>query len=335
MNDPKKAAADFLTVCPDNRRESCERALDLLVGAAEGAPLFNVDFKAAKETLSYTIERAYEARVSEPFLHARGWNPEAALDSHLGLNDGLHSMMAKAKKLGKLKPESKLEDWKFQDVNPAMVEAVREVLDAACPVAELVKELKGQVVKGRKPAKPSAAKKEALAKEAAKRTCPCCFRPMALNSDGKVVRHGWQEQGGRQAGSYGNAWHVGQCFGVGYEPYEMSCQGTKDFHEHLLKTKAQMERELATLEARPAKLRGSYRKGRGFNAEHVSFELEDDGASLEDVKGWRDGPSKDCPTGSYAWNLRKRTEEAKRDLRMLQSDLNTLAKAVEDWKATA
>lgn len=335
MTDARNAASAFMTVCPADRRDRCSRALDLLVSAAEGASLYNVDFKDAKDTLNHVVEMAYWAMVSEPFLRARGWNPEAALDTYLGLSSGLSNVPSKVKKLEKLKPESELSEWRFKDVNPEMLAAVREVLAAAAPVAELVKELKGKVVKGRRPTEPSPAKKEALAKEAAKMTCPCCFRAMALDNNGRVVRHGWQEQGGRRVGEYGNAWHMGQCFGTGYEPFEVSCQGTKDFHALLKRTEAEMEKGLAALEARPAKLSGSYKKGWGRNAEVVSFELEDDGGSLEDVLGWRDGQSRECPTGTYAWNLKNRLERAKSELRMLRADLDTLAKAIENWKPAA
>lgn len=335
MTDFAKTADSFLALCAPERRERCARALDTLAKAAEGSPLYNVDFKDAKDTLNRAVEMTYQARVSDPFLRARGWNPEAALDCYLGLTSGLHCVPSKVKKLGKLKPESELSEWRFRDVNPAMVAAVREVLAAAAPLAEMVKELSGQVVKGRKPEKPSAAREAMLAKEAAKMTCPCCFRAMALDSSGNVVKHGWRESGGRRVGSYGNTWHVGQCFGTGYAPYEVSCQGTKDFEAKLLEVKADLEKGLATLKARPAKLHGSYTEGYGRNKKTVSYEVEDDGGSLEDVVGWRDGQSRSCPTGTYAWNLNLKIASVEGELRMLQLDLNTLAKAIADWKPAA
>ena len=56
-------------------------------------------------------------------------------------------------------------------------------------------------------------------------TCPACFRSMAVEG-GKIVRHGWTEQGQRRVGQYGNAWHTGQCFGAGWSPFEVSPAGT-------------------------------------------------------------------------------------------------------------
>jgi hypothetical protein len=334
MTEFATTADTFLALVAPNRRDRCAKALDLLCRATEGSPLYNVDYKDAKETLGRAWEEMYRDRVRAPWLHGKGCNPQADLDSHLNCYQ-LHTTPGQLKKLNKLKPATRVgyqKTTRFDEVDPAMVAACREALEAAVPLAELVKELKAQVVKGRKPNN-TEPDPEALAKQAAKRTCPCCFRAMALNKGGLVMRHGWQEQGGRRAGSYGNAWHVGECFGVGYAPYEVSCQGTKDFREVLLRTKAQMEKGLATLEARPAKLRGSYTKGYGRNAETVKFELEDDGGDLENLTYADRRDSYSNPTGSYAWNLKQRLDAAKRDLKALQHDLDFLTKAVEDWKA--
>ena len=65
-------------------------------------------------------------------------------------------------------------------------------------------------------------------------TCPACFGTFALvesrtTGDLRLARHGWSEMGGRQVGSYGHAWHVGACFGVGHKPFEVSPEGTIAF----------------------------------------------------------------------------------------------------------
>jgi hypothetical protein len=50
------------------------------------------------------------------------------------------------------------------------------------------------------------------------------------SADAPVLgKHGWQEQGGRQVGVYGRAWHTGECFGVGWAPFELSPAGTWAF----------------------------------------------------------------------------------------------------------
>jgi len=85
-------------------------------------------------------------------------------------------------------------------------------------------------------------------------TCPCCFRNVKLVR-GHMIRHGWEVQGQRQIGSYGLSWHSGPCFGVGYEPFEVSAQGTKDFVAKSLRPAlAGYEHFHAALVARPAKI---------------------------------------------------------------------------------
>lgn len=63
-------------------------------------------------------------------------------------------------------------------------------------------------------------------------TCGACFQTVALMgaTAGPVVgRHGWREQGARRVGQTGNAWHVGECFGVGRAPFEISKDATIAF----------------------------------------------------------------------------------------------------------
>ena len=96
-------------------------------------------------------------------------------------------------------------------------------------------------------------------KKAAKQTCPCCFRAMTIKI-GLVVRHGWQESGGRRQGEYGNVWQMGSCFGVGYKPYEVSTRGTKAFLAYLSNdVRPAAQETLDKLKARPATLNVSWR----------------------------------------------------------------------------
>lgn len=52
-------------------------------------------------------------------------------------------------------------------------------------------------------------------------TCPCCFRDILLDTQNKMVHHGYNRPG------YG--FIVGDCFGVGYEPFEVSKLGTEEY----------------------------------------------------------------------------------------------------------
>jgi len=50
-------------------------------------------------------------------------------------------------------------------------------------------------------------------------TCACCLKTFNVRKDGSLVRHGWKETG-RRAGSYGNGWQWGECWGWGTRPLE-------------------------------------------------------------------------------------------------------------------
>ena len=74
----------------------------------------------------------------------------------------------------------------------------------------------------------------ATTKITTKGTCGACFRKMALDANGRVLRHGWREVGGRRVGDYGNVYHTGNCFGCGRLPFEVSPDCTRDFVAEVL-----------------------------------------------------------------------------------------------------
>lgn len=69
-------------------------------------------------------------------------------------------------------------------------------------------------------------------------TCPACFRNVKMR-DGKMVLHGYERPG------YG--YTIGQCFGVGYEPYERSPEGTKACRAHYEEMKKHLENVVAQM----------------------------------------------------------------------------------------
>ncbi len=87
-----------------------------------------------------------------------------------------------------------------------------------------------------------------------KGTCGACFRAMSLTGDSKLVRHGWREEGGtRRVGAYGNVSHSGPCFGVGWDPYEVSPKCTEAFVDRVLfPMGVRCQEELAWIATRPA-----------------------------------------------------------------------------------
>lgn len=85
-------------------------------------------------------------------------------------------------------------------------------------------------------------------------TCSVCFGEFD-STEISIGRHGWKEFGGRQVGVYGQAHHSGECFGLGYKPFELSSEGTVAYLEtRLVPYLASVERELAHLASRPTLL---------------------------------------------------------------------------------
>lgn len=66
-------------------------------------------------------------------------------------------------------------------------------------------------------------------------SCPVCFQNIKLRS-GKIVLHGYQRPGHGQV--------VGNCFGMGYEPYERSDRGMKDYLKKELEPALKKVKEL-------------------------------------------------------------------------------------------
>jgi hypothetical protein len=96
-------------------------------------------------------------------------------------------------------------------------------------------------------------------------TCPVCFENIKL-VQGRMMRHGWRVAGRRQRGAIGMTRHTGPCFGVGYEPFEISPQGTKDYlKKSLLPAIEKAKNNLAFLKTRPVlrrETRGRYIQGK-------------------------------------------------------------------------
>lgn len=83
-------------------------------------------------------------------------------------------------------------------------------------------------------------------------TCPACFRTFDI-VEGRLRKHGWQEQGGREVGVYNKAWHSGECFGVAYEPFEISAEGTWAYlHQVVFPSALAAQNRMTYIATRPA-----------------------------------------------------------------------------------
>lgn len=85
-------------------------------------------------------------------------------------------------------------------------------------------------------------------------TCPVCDVNVKL-LNGRMIRHGWQVGGQRQRGVLYMSWHTGPCFGTGYEPWETSPVGKREFLAQQVRPMLQKSKEwLSLLQARPAQI---------------------------------------------------------------------------------
>lgn len=133
-------------------------------------------------------------------------------------------------------------------------------------------------------------------------TCPCCFRNVKLN-DGRIVLHGYHRPG--------HGYIVGSCFGVGYEPYEVSTKGTEASRDAYLATEKRLKARLADL------------KSDGFSG------------SFTTTRGW--GRTKETVTvekGEKDWDSLRNGAivSVERDLRHVASDIDFLTKKIDAWE---
>jgi hypothetical protein len=174
-----------------------------IIAGLEVGSIRNVVLNDAKDRISRAVYEAWRAHVNERFLNNGKWQalPTAAQDlSDSILIMGLHDMIATSKKLAKTKATGPMVD--------AMTEFVRETL----PLAEAVKSLKDKVIKGRAP---SAATSKPENPNKVVKTCPCCFRPIAVR--GTMVHHGYERPG--------HGWQTASCPGIRFKPLEVSNEG--------------------------------------------------------------------------------------------------------------
>jgi len=135
--------------------------------------------------------------------------------------------------------------------------------------------------------------------------CPACFRGILLKND-KIMRHGWEVQGGRRKGEWGLSWHGGPCFGTKWEPYETSPEGTKAFRKYIQeKILPKAEEDLKKYQGRP------------------------DPIVVETNKGMEQIGQTDK---RYEQELGRYIRFYKEQVANLKQDIAFLGKAVSDWK---
>ena len=149
-------------------------------------------------------------------------------------------------------------------------------------------------------------------------TCQACFRAQKTR-DGLLVLHGYKRPG------YG--YIEGRCFGVGFAPFEVSCERTKQFIAGVLKPALVKARETLTFyQRRPETLLYTTTTGYGSEKRLVSRTL-----TVGDKADYTSGTSHP----SYESHLDHLIFSAERHIVQVESDLKFFETKIVTWKSIA
>lgn len=179
-------------------------------------------------------------------------------------------------------------------------------------------------------------------------TCQICFREQQTRAQ-RLVLHGYRRPG------FG--YIVGECWGVGYAPFEVSCERTKQYIEEVLRaTLARWEANLQRLQARPeampyqAKIYVGFFHDRADSRKSpyctVTFQVAK-GAPATWAKTdivakkrthWGAGPIievgdfEQANLPAYDEILGRAIQKQESDIRMVKKDIQTYEAKVAEWK---
>jgi hypothetical protein len=301
-HDLDKVNAAFLSITSAKRMNGAKAHLARLLAGYEKGEIYNVEYKDAKDFLGRVVEETWRERTDRFWVGKGGNNPESAFLDYLGSIHGLHDVLSRKKKLDKMKPTTKISKYgtayKVKDVNPEFINAAREIVNAAHPVALIVKELKTKVIKGRKPNPAAAARKAAQLAKKDMKTCACCFRSIARLKNGLIADHGY---------TLPRQWmKTASCPGRDFKPLEVSNEGLKYMVKQL---KSRVEGLTSALAGIP-KLKKLTRK-----------------------KGWKgevEVLTPDHPKWEQAVNLHR--ANLQQELKHTEDDLKSYQHKLDHWK---
>ena len=133
-------------------------------------------------------------------------------------------------------------------------------------------------------------------------TCPCCFANVKLR-DGDIVLHGYVRPG--------DGYTVGKCFGVRYEPYEVSTKGTENLRAIYKGDLARSKKNLAALKADDFTGPLKVDKGSARGPKWVAINLGDEG---------------------WALVLKVNIANIEMEIRHTERDIKTLTEKIDAWK---
>jgi hypothetical protein len=149
-----------------------------------------------------------------------------------------------------------------KNFNTPVLEHMAEVLFEMAALYERVKAVRPFIVKGRKP-NPNAPPPD-LSHTG---TCCICRRVQKLREGNVMVDHGFKISAG-WGQYYGN--RQGHCYGVGFNPYELSCEANKKFKKMLDGEKVNLENWMTRLQTGTEVLTRFYKEHGQHKTEKVA-----------------------------------------------------------------
>ena len=185
--------------------QSSDRLRTAVVCIAQGLlddSIRNPVYLDAKEVISNAVYYAWGRLINDRFFSGGRQSNSDLMDLYYSVNImGVHDINFLPKKLAKTKA-----------TGPA-VDAMRKLCDELLPLAQAIKGLKSKTVKGRAPAGEAA---KPVNPNKIMKTCPCCFRQIAVVNF-RMAHHGYQRPG------YGV--QTASCPGVNFPPLEVARDG--------------------------------------------------------------------------------------------------------------
>lgn len=180
-------------------------------------------------------------------------------------------------------------------------------------------------------------------------TCGVCMQNVKLTSAQRVMRHGWQVGGNRQVGRIGYSWHTGPCFGVGYEPWEVSPKAADEYVKYLKgEVIPRYEKELGYWSNPPEEVRSPYYKtiiyfgGPNYLRDYPKFSRNPDPKDF-DISGYPPRFRAQLEADDYALLKREirtayknlveqRVGEASLGIREATAEANQVSARIATWK---
>lgn len=185
----------------DHLLDSFRSAIQIVRFSNEtGSDVRTKELDAVKDAVNLAAERAWSQIVNGMF-QTYGKIPDGLNDIYYTGQPTLANVAGLVKKLKKVsgfEDTTAKMDWLFHEVSQ---------------ISDAVTSMKARLVKGRKP------RKDPVHENPNKivRTCPCCFRKIAISQDGTMVHHGYTRPG--------SGFQTSSCPGIRFKSLEVSNEG--------------------------------------------------------------------------------------------------------------